>query len=324
MALTVSPSRQPPVRLEGGIDKRIAETRRAGASRRAGRPERGDLAAEKRLQGARAIAMVAMAMRHEDMCEALAFDRGGDRLQVPLVGGTRIDDGDLAAADDVAIGAEKGIGAGIVGDDTPDAGRDLLGDAIIDILTAIESKRCRHGLLWIVGLLVEPAPIVAERKACGSAALLAALTFPSLFAQNVAHHRHLGVSRQRRNPRHADNRKVQTVAVQPGETSHEQAESRWISHLGGFWLGVATIQGLGAKDTAPVFLVAEVEVTDLEGYMKEYVPLVQKSLEASGGRVLAAGQNVTAIEGTPPKGRVVIMQWDSLDQLKAWPELGAI
>ena len=98
--------------------------------------------------------------------------------------------------------------------------------------------------------------------------------------------------------------------------------SKWravgLAILAGFGLGIATIQGLGAKDTAPVFLVAEVEVTDLEGYMKEYVPLVQKSLEASGGRVLAAGQNVTPIEGTPPKGRVVIMQWDSLDQIKAW------
>ena len=83
--------------------------------------------------------------------------------------------------------------------------------------------------------------------------------------------------------------------------------------LAGFGLGIATIQGLGAKDTAPVFLVPEVEVTDLEGYIKEYVPLVQKSLEASGGRVLAAAQNVTPIEGTPPKGRVVIN-----DQIKAW------
>ena len=98
--------------------------------------------------------------------------------------------------------------------------------------------------------------------------------------------------------------------------------SKWravgLAILAGFGLGIATIQGLGAKDTAPVFLVAEVEVTDLEGYMKEYVPLVQKSLEASGGRVLAAGQNVTPIKGTPPKGRGVIMQWDSLDQIKAW------
>ena len=51
--------------------------------------------------------------------------------------------------------------------------------------------------------------------------------------------------------------------------------------------------------------------------MKEYVPLVQKSLEASSGRVLAVGQIVTPIEVTPPKGRVVIMQWDSLDQIKA-------
>ena len=42
------------VRHEGGIDERVAETRRAGAPRRAGRTERGDLAAEQRLQGARA------------------------------------------------------------------------------------------------------------------------------------------------------------------------------------------------------------------------------------------------------------------------------
>ena len=94
--------------------------------------------------------------------------------------------------------------------------------------------------------------------------------------------------------------------------------------LAGFGLGVATIQGLGAKDTAPVYLVAEVDVTDVEGYTKEYVPLAQKSLETSGGRILAASQNVTAIEGAPPKARVVIMQWEGLDQVKAWRELRAI
>ena len=91
--------------------------------------------------------MVAMAVRDEDMRQPLVLDRGGNRLQVPLVGGTRVDDGDVAAADEIAIGAEKGVGARIVGDDTPDARRDLLGDAIVDILTAIEGKRCRHGLL---------------------------------------------------------------------------------------------------------------------------------------------------------------------------------
>ena len=147
MALTVSPSASRAVRLEGGIDERVAETRRAGAARCAGRPERGDLAAEQLLQGARPVAMIAMAVRDEDVRQPLAFDRGGNRLQMPLVGGTRVDDGDVAAADDITIGAEKGVGARIVGDDTPDARRDLLGDAIVDILTAIEGKRCRHGLL---------------------------------------------------------------------------------------------------------------------------------------------------------------------------------
>ena len=72
--------------------------------------------------------------------------------------------------------------------------------------------------------------------------------------------------------------------------------------LAGFGLGIATIQGLVAKDTAPVFLVPKVEVTDLEGYIKEYVPLVQKSLEASDGRVLAAGRTSRPLKAPRLRG----------------------
>ena len=91
---------KPAVRLEGGSTNASPRPGAPAPRARAGRPERGDLAAEQRLQGARAVAMIAMAVRDENMGEALALDRGGDRLQMPLVGGTRIDDGDLAAADD--------------------------------------------------------------------------------------------------------------------------------------------------------------------------------------------------------------------------------
>ena len=91
-----------------------------------------------------------------------------------------------------------------------------------------------------------------------------------------------------------------------------------LAMLTGLGLGVAAIQGLSAKGKEPVYVIAEIDVTDVEGYTRDYVPLVQKSLEGSGGRIMAAGQNVTSIEGTPPKARVVIMQWDSLDQIKAW------
>ena len=58
--------------------------------------------------------------------------------------------------------------------------------------------------------------------------------------------------------------KCRLLPCNQGKHAHEHAESWWISHLGGFW----TWQGLGAQDTAPVFLVAEIEVTDLEGYIK--------------------------------------------------------
>ena len=141
-----------------------------------------------------------MAVGDEDMGEPLALDRGGDRLQVPLVGGTRVDDGDVAAADDIAIGAEEGVGAGIVGDDAPDARRDLLGDAVVDILAAIEGKLRRHGLLSCWSSRRTRA-YCSGAQGGGSAALLAALTFPSLLAQNVARHRHLGPRRRpRRHP----------------------------------------------------------------------------------------------------------------------------
>jgi uncharacterized protein (DUF1330 family) len=44
----------------------------------------------------------------------------------------------------------------------------------------------------------------------------------------------------------------------------------------------------------------------------------QALIKESGGRVLAAGQNVTSLEGEPPKKRVVMQVWDSMDQIKAW------
>jgi uncharacterized protein (DUF1330 family) len=49
-------------------------------------------------------------------------------------------------------------------------------------------------------------------------------------------------------------------------------------------------------------------------------PKAQASMKAAGGRLLALGpgQKVTAIEGEPPKPRVAIQVWDSLEKLQAW------
>ena len=88
----------------------------------------------------------------------------------------------------------------------------------------------------------------------------------------------------------------------------------------GLALGATAVHALHAQARPPVYYVAEVDVTDPEQYIKEFVPKAATSADAYGGRTLAAGSKVTAIEGRPPKNRVVIMRWKSLEQIKAWRE----
>jgi uncharacterized protein (DUF1330 family) len=86
----------------------------------------------------------------------------------------------------------------------------------------------------------------------------------------------------------------------------------------GCGLGAVAVQGLHAQAKPPVFLVTEISVTNLDAYNKEYVPLAQASITKSGGKLLAASQKVTALEGAPPAPRVAIQQWDSLEKAQAW------
>mgnify|MGYP003346869972 CR=1 FL=1 len=46
-------------------------------------------------------------------------------------------------------------------------------------------------------------------------------------------------------------------------------------------------------------------------------PKAQAIFKAAGAKFLAAGQNVTALEGEPPKKRVTIQVYDSLEKLLA-------
>src|SRR5262249_4165688 len=91
-----------------------------------------------------------------------------------------------------------------------------------------------------------------------------------------------------------------------------------LSLMTGVAIGAVAIDRLHAQGKAPVSLLTEIEITNVDAYVKEYAPLAQASIKTSGGRLLAAGQNITPIEGTPPKSRVAIQQWDSVDQIKHW------
>jgi uncharacterized protein (DUF1330 family) len=96
-----------------------------------------------------------------------------------------------------------------------------------------------------------------------------------------------------------------------------------VALLAGVALGALAVQALHAQAKPPLYSVAEIDVSNLDAYLKEYVPLAQAAIKAGGGRVLAAGQNITAIEGTPPKSRVAIVEWQSIEQLNAYRKLAA-
>jgi uncharacterized protein (DUF1330 family) len=88
--------------------------------------------------------------------------------------------------------------------------------------------------------------------------------------------------------------------------------------IAGFGLGAAAIEGLHAQGKPPVYTVTEIQVTNVEAYNKEYVALAQASIKSSGGKLLAAGQKVTSLEGAPPAPRVAIQVWDSLETAQKW------
>jgi uncharacterized protein (DUF1330 family) len=90
-----------------------------------------------------------------------------------------------------------------------------------------------------------------------------------------------------------------------------------LAMVAGIGVGAAAMQTLHAQATPPIYRIAEIQVTDVDAYTKEFAPKAQAALKNAGGRFLAAGQKVTALEGEPPKTRVTIQVWDSLEKMKA-------
>jgi uncharacterized protein (DUF1330 family) len=88
--------------------------------------------------------------------------------------------------------------------------------------------------------------------------------------------------------------------------------------LAGAAIGAVAVQGLHAQSKAPVYVVTETDISDLDGFLKEYLPVVQPTIKAAGGRRIAAGQNIVVFEGPSPGTRVAINEFDSLEAVQAW------
>jgi uncharacterized protein (DUF1330 family) len=91
-----------------------------------------------------------------------------------------------------------------------------------------------------------------------------------------------------------------------------------LSMLAGIGLGAAAVQGLHAQARTPTYYIAEIEVTNLDGYLKEYEPRAEANIKAFGGRILAAGTKVATMDGDPPQSRVMLLVWDNIENVQIW------
>ena len=91
----------------------------------------------------------------------------------------------------------------------------------------------------------------------------------------------------------------------------------------GFFLGAGAIHGLHAAASPPAYVINEITVTE-DGYKKDFLPGdflpgAQKAIDDNGGKYIAGGFNKTfSITGQPPPDRVVILQFENMDKVKAW------
>lgn len=90
-----------------------------------------------------------------------------------------------------------------------------------------------------------------------------------------------------------------------------------LSILSGVVIGGVSVQTLHAQSKPPVFMIALNEVSNQEGYAKEYLPAARRAINDHGGVYVAAGPG-TQVAGSLPNGRVVILRWGSLEELLAW------
>ena len=89
-----------------------------------------------------------------------------------------------------------------------------------------------------------------------------------------------------------------------------------IATVAGMSFGGLAVHTLHAQTKAPLYYVGKVDVTDDAGYQKDFVPQATKQIQTGGGKFLARGGATTSLLGDPVKKRVVIQQWESMEQFK--------
>lgn len=91
-----------------------------------------------------------------------------------------------------------------------------------------------------------------------------------------------------------------------------------LSIVVGATIGAAAVQTLRAQAKPSVYTIAEIDVKNVDAYIKEYVPVVGPRIKKAGGKLIAASPHVTALQGDAPNRRVAINEWDNLEAAEAF------
>ena len=81
-------------------------------------------------------------------------------------------------------------------------------------------------------------------------------------------------------------------------------------------MGMQAIRAQGSS-SAPAFYIADFELIDRDG-IRPYSAGVESTFAPFGGKYIVRGGEVAALEGAPPKGRLVVIGFPSMERAKAW------
>jgi uncharacterized protein (DUF1330 family) len=69
--------------------------------------------------------------------------------------------------------------------------------------------------------------------------------------------------------------------------------------------------------TGPAYYIADFELSDSEA-IKPYSANVESTFKPFGGRFIVRGGDPVPLEGQSPRGRLVVIEFDTMEKARAW------
>jgi uncharacterized protein (DUF1330 family) len=90
-----------------------------------------------------------------------------------------------------------------------------------------------------------------------------------------------------------------------------------LSILAGVAVGAAAVQALHAQAKPPAYVIAEIDIANVEPFEREYVPPAAKAVVDGGGKYIVRGGRTVTFFGEPPKPRLAVMVFESMEKAQA-------